>query len=1733
MPRPTVCSEPPGGRVAASAVDTAQRFESLARIGQAVSESPGLEEILASVAQAATQLLPDSYSAIWVAEGDVLRLAAEAGARSPRGDDMQVELAVGEGLVGHAAATGELLLSEDAPADPRARNAARLRREGLVAFAAVPLLVKDKLVGVLSLAARHAHSFSLHEMEVLGAFGDQAAIAIENARLYATLSARVRRLHALTRLNQLISSSLDPDDVLQEIADAAGRLMEAPVVMFCRAEEETRTFRLVASSSPEAAGDFPLPVLSYDRGIVGAIAAARAPIAVPDVFVDGRFLALDWWRAHGLRSFLGFPVLLDGSLLAVLTLNDRRPFRVAEEDRELLDSFVAQAAVALRNARLFADSERRRRAAEALQQVGRELAQLRDPRGLGERVVASVLELIDAKRATLYRPDPATGDLVVLAEAGSRPIGWTLPRGVGVSGLAAARRRPVASRDVLADTRLVWTTATRDALEQSPWRAVLAVPLLANDRLIGVLTAASETGRVYEAEEIALAQAFADQAALAFENAELLHESRERQGRLETLLDVTRQLTGISSLESLLDAIADACGRVLGSGSVGFRIVQGDELVVVGTSGHAASLLLKERLKIGESLSGRVARTGEPLIVHDLPESPDLAPEHREAALRSPFRAYLGVPVKIGDRVAGVLSIRKEHGFTQAEVGTAMAFAAQAAIALRNAQLYDESERRRRDAETLLEITSALGSSLELDDIFRIVARRTAEALGADRCTLRLQRRNRLVPVISLFADGTVDETLARRAAAVRADGVGVFAEAIRTRRPVIVEDCASSALVPPDWVEIAGIRSALVVPLFHQGAFLGVLTVDRATPSTWAREQVDLAVTIANQTALAIENARLFAAQREEAETAGALLRLTRAVEAVQDLDAILEAVVTVTPQLLGLRRCGLFLFDPADGALWPITTAGCTAAQQAAFFSLRTAATIPALAEAIRSHEPVVVEDATEDTWIPREVSEALDVRSMLIIPLVSGGRLMGVMIADAPGEARTFDDKQIALARGIAGHAAGAIDRAQLNAESERRRREAEVFAELARTINASLDLDTVLQHVAEWARELCRADAATSGLREPGSDAVVFRFWCGRPTGTVVRVEPGKGTGGRVLVTGRPFRTADYSSDARITKDYLASARADGVVAQMVVPIRSGDRIEGLLYLDNRSPRPFTDRDEAVLVRLAQHAAIAIRNSQLFAREQTARAQAEASEDRLRESQRFLRSTLDALSAHIAVLDETGTIIAVNAAWRRFAEQHGLGGPAHSVGDNYLGVCDAAQGPGGEHARAVAAGIRRVVSGEESEFRLEYEAHGPDARRWFAVRVTRFPGPGPVRVVVAHEDVTDRRAAEEALKRNEEQVRQMQKLEAIGRLAGGIAHDFNNLLTVISGRTQLLLRRTREADPMRRDLALIRETAERATGLTRQLLAFSRKQVLQPRVADLGDIVAGLVPMLRRLLGEDVELATTRAPGAARVKADPGQIEQVIVNLAVNARDAMPRGGRLEMEIGCLDLDEATAERLGGAAPGPYAMLAVKDSGIGMDAQTRSRIFEPFFTTKEVGQGTGLGLATVYGIVQQHQGCIDVESEPGKGTTFRVYLPATTESPAPTTAERPAGLPGGSETVLLVEDEHEVRALARDILQQAGYTVLEAANGVEAIEIGRGYARPIDLLVTDVIMPHMSGPELAERLMLLRPGMRALYMSGYTDDALAPRALLDSDRVLLQKPFTPESLAFRVREALDRA
>ncbi|MDB5103221.1 MAG: hypothetical protein JWP91_910 [Fibrobacteres bacterium] len=511
--------------------------------------------------------------------------------------------------------------------------------------------------------------------------------------------------------------------------------------------------------------------------------------------------------------------------------------------------------------------------------------------------------------------------------------------------------------------------------------------------------------------------------------------------------------------------------------------------------------------------------------------------------------------------------------------------------------------------------------------------------------------------------------------------------------------------------------------------------------------------------------------------------------------------------------------------------------------------------------------------------------------------------------------------------------------------------------------------------------------------------------------------------------------------------------------------------------------------------------------------------------LRKAEERYRSLVIATASVVWTMGPAGDVLADQPSWEAYTGQS----PEAYRGQGWK----AAFGPGETDFHAAWERALEESLPCESGCRVR---HGPSGRyrRCVMRAVPVFNSDGKVREWTGTlTDAEDRTHAESSLQRIEEQLRKSQKMESIGNLAGGIAHDFNNLLTAINGYSALSLGSLEEGHPARAHIAEIRNAGDRAADLTRQLLAYSRKQVLAPKVVDLNALVAELGKMLRRIIGEQITLATRPDPDLRPILADPAQIEQVVMNLVINAREAVPHSGRISIETRNVVVEEDFAALHPSVLPGAYALLTVNDNGCGMDGHVKARLFEPFFTTKEFGKNAGLGLSTAYGIVAQTGGHIIVQSEPGIGSTFKVYLPQAESERQPPPPSVPAPASQGDETILLVEDEATVRRFARLVLERSGYRVLEACDGKEGLEISEACMGPIHLVLTDVVMPRLDGPHMVQRLMAARPGLRVIFMSGYTDDAIVRHGFFDANTSFIQKPFMPDKLTKILREVLSAA
>ena len=734
--------------------------------------------------------------------------------------------------------------------------------------------------------------------------------------------------------------------------------------------------------------------------------------------------------------------------------------------------------------------------------------------------------------------------------------------------------------------------------------------------------------------------------------------------------------------------------------------------------------------------------------------------------------------------------------------------------------------------------------------------------------------------------------------------------------------------------------------------------------------------------------------AERRFGETR-TLLAVSQAAGAAIEPREALRRVTKLLVQALGADSGAVLQFDLIEDRVVPLAGYRIPKALLAIVSpSAPLSLAHPLFARIRRLNEPWCLPDSesdpafqSDDAW-----ARALVHKSMLVLPVRVKDEVHGAFVVAWTGARHAFTDDELRLAEGIARQAALGMENLGLLEGLQNHHRSLEALLEATRQLSSIQPLETVIQRITEACGRLLGTTSV--GFRILEGDELVVAGTSGDAEEMMYtqRLKVGESVSGWVAKSGEPLVLRDVADDPRLIASHREPFRRAGYRGWLGMPVKVGGRTAGVLSIRTRAARGFTDADVSIASAFAAQAATALENARLY--------------------------------------DE----------------------------------------------------VRRAY---------------------------------------------------EQLSRTQEQLTQAQKMEAIGRLAGGVAHDFNNLLTVITGRSDLLRRGVAHDAALVHHVELIEQTAERAGGLTAQLLAFSRKQMLQPKVLDLNGLVGHVSGMLRRLISEDIDFSTALGPALAAVKADPGQLEQVLMNLVVNARDAMPRGGHVTIETANVALDASYAARHADVHAGQYVMLAVSDTGSGMDAETQARVFEPFFTTKGPGTGTGLGLATVYGIVKQSGGHIAVYSELGHGTTFKIFLPAV-DLPVEVGHDqhRLPPPPRGSETVLVVEDEEALRDLLAEVLEHSGYRVLKARDCTDAIKICTEREEPIHLLLTDVIMPQMSGRDLVQRVQPQRPAMKVLYMSGYTDGAIVHHGVLDPGIAFLQKPFAPRTVTQKIREVLDR-
>jgi PAS domain S-box-containing protein len=1327
------------------------------------------------------------------------------------------------------------------------------------------------------------------------------------------------------------------------------------------------------------------------------------------------------------------------------------------------------------------EHERTIRAADAIAQIAHVLAQSPDPQEASRQIAESVRTLLGTRAVCIFRLRRESADFVAVASAGdfgselrANPV---FPYEEGGLGRAIREGRPVVTPDVLADAAIPLRPWVREALARAECRAQLTLPLRVGDRPLGALIVCDQMGRVYADDEMRLASAFADLAALVLENARLFRESERQRATAERLVEIGRFLSQsldprdvaeriVNSLRTLLHADAAHVHRAdPGSGA----------LETIAFSGESAEAFAGTVFPVGQGVIGLAASERRSITTPDCLNDPRIAytPELRARVATSAYHAVLAVPLMIGDRVVGAFAIRAREGrvFRDEEIHLAEAFAGQAAVALENAGLHAATEQRRREAEAIADVARTINATLDLEKILERVAEAAKRLTGCDTSWVLLRDAPSETMVSRAWAGVWSDKLAALHVE----PGLGLGGQVILTGRAMRTDDYAADPRITRDFVEAATRRGPICVmaaPIRAGDRIEGLLYVMNRPPRPFTDRDETFLQRLADQAAVAVRNAQLFA--REQAARLDAEVSEQRFRTLVQSLGAVVwEAAM---PDLATLAhespRRFTFVSQRVESLLG---------------YPVERWLTEPGL------WDRVLHPDDRDYVLAACRASAAAGTDGeMEYRAIAAGGHMVWLqdfvrVIRDADGRVR--------LRRGVM------VDITARKQDDRRHAAQSVVAGVLAES--PSLD-----EAIPRLLKALCEGVGWDVGEYWGVDEAAGFLRWGSIWHAPSVGVEAlealsrsttfahGVGLPGRAWAGRESIWVDDVLEDRRFLR--AAAAAASGLHNAVAIPIVNGRGVTGVLVFFGREVR---SPDKALLAFMGE---IGAQIGQFVERR------------RLEEERARLTSAVEQAAESIMVTDPAGTIVYVNPAFERVT--------GHSSAE-VIGRTPQLLNSGQQPREFYADLWRTILAGEVWHGEIvNRRKDGTLYTERQSIAPVRNTGGQITHYVSIGQDVS-------ASKELEAQLRQSTKMEAVGRLAGGIAHDFNNLLTLILSYSNLLVQGLPKGSPVRRYAEAIETASEQAAALTRQLLTFSRKQIVNPRVLDMNLVVSNLGKMIERLIGEDIDLRVRLVPEPALVEADPGQLDQVIMNLAVNARDAMPRGGRLLVETATVELDDEYASRHVGTTPGRHVMLAVADTGIGMDAETLSHIFEPFFTTKGPGQGSGLGLSTVFGIVKQSGGNIEVQSESGMGTTFRIYLPRVETPPEGDAAAAPsAPAPAGSETVLVVEDASGVRELAAEILTRQGYRVLEARDGAEALGVVERHSGPIHLLLTDVVMPGLTGPELAQQARRSRPRIRVLYMSGYT--ASAHEILQASGSALLEKPFSPDGLAQKVREVLDR-
>ena len=1714
-----------------------RRLEILTRVAARLAATVPQAELLQRVTDGAREMFDAAVARLWLVDDDGLTLSVRASAGDVGAGGME-RMPIGEGLVGRVVATRAPLAIADMAKDPH--------RLGLAAFASVPLLVGDRVLGALAIGLTERYEYAKEELDVFASLGSQAAAAIENRRLFESERMRGEHVAALLDINTKIGTMISTEALLASVAEEAARLLDVDNAGFrLRQGDEL----VVAGLAGTARETMKRERIGLNESISGKVfATGRSLIlddiaACPDVIAE--HMAAD--RALGYTTFLGVPLTMGDRTIGVLTFRARRRF--SARDRELAEAFAGQAAIALEHARLVREASEQTERMQALAELSRVFAGTLDPDVVSQRIADCVRSLFASVSASLFRVDPGNGDLVPVATStgrtGNVPPAPVLPRGVGISGLAAESRRVVSSADVFADPHIEKTDALRAWVAAVGHYSAIAVPLIVNDVVVGVLTVSGERGRVFGDADARLAQTFADHAALALANARLYAESTQRRAEAEELARLARTLTESLDVSEVAQRTVDSVLPLFRAQSSVVRLLQPDGSLAALALGGSS----RERLDAGHVLPPGVGVLGRAVVEGRAVTTPDaLADEATRVSddLATDFRAsgdvaVLAVPMRAKGTIIGALGVADRRGrvFTDGEAALLQAFADQATLALENARMFSAERSRRQHLAALAEIERELAAVLDAERLPALIVERATGLFEASGALWTLEEDGTLIP------RAWTGQDLAGERLGPGEDLAGV---AISERRGVITNDYARSPHATSRFVA-AGVRRVIMQPVILRDRPLGILTMSRAGDEAAPFDAEDLALlqSLAAHSATALENTRLFTEARERLRETTTLLAVGRVLSQPDAGSDLMRRVAAEVARAFGADMVGAHLLDERREQL--IAVGGYHVPKDLLrFFSERPIILerFPWLQDAWRAGRAAASANPHDDPRFDQAWQSALPPHSVLFVPTLAHGEPVGGLFLVWWHTGRRFEPAEIRLVEGVAAQVGLAMENAELARQTQRKLAETQTLLSVSRALSSTLDFQALLRHFLRAVARTLGADCVGAWLVDADGE------WMEPVAG--YHIPPERLADFREMRlsllkhafyaeaarTRRPVFTSDAPNDSRLPP--IVRERGPHRT-QLFVPVVINDRmIAAFAAVWWETARSFSDDEIALIEAIANQAGVALENGRLF----------EENRQRLEE----LSVLHDLSRAVTGQLDRGAIVEAVRRHVARVLDARNmvvvLCHPEREELEIVLRVTDGVDDPHEPRRYPVGnIGLMSVVLATSRPVRTDdYAAdcvrHGVEPiagsanlRHWLGVPMTvgervlgvivlrggqRPFGDGDERLLlnIAHLAALalrsvrlfeERSRAYGELAAAQDQLVRTEKLRALGEMASGVAHDFNNLLASVLGRAQLLMRRVQDPQQLQW-LRVIERSALDGAQTVRRLQEFTRIRRDQPMVPlDVTQIVRDALEITQSRWREEpvsrgivIDVRTQLDP-APPVLGDASELREALTNLILNAVDAMPVGGTLTLTTRAAD---------------DHVDVIVADTGVGIPADARDKVFDPFFTTKGP-KGTGLGLSMTYGIVSRHGGFITVDSEEGRGSTFKLSFPsAATVEPAPAPAPRAVTGPVRPLRCLVVDDEEPVRAMLADAVESAGHRATVVEGGVEAI--ARFRAEPFDVVLTDLAMPRVSGWQVARAVKQIAPRVPVFLITGFGVELSPEERRAHGVDVVLVKPL-------QIQEILD--